>query len=109
MVGVAVAMVIPTMHEKSCIELHNAQKFKKYSKIQSFKYLAITMMESWNYHRYRFPGLSQLYDAIILQVISYTTNKNSYLKQNQFHLKLSAHNLQNELIKLFTIYSQNHA
>ena len=25
MVGVAVAMVIPTMHEKSCIDLHNAR------------------------------------------------------------------------------------
>ena len=28
-VGVAVAMVISTMHEKSCIDLHNAQKFEK--------------------------------------------------------------------------------
>ena len=25
LVGVAVAMVIPTMHEKSCIDLHNAR------------------------------------------------------------------------------------
>ena len=25
MVGVAVAIVIPTMHEKSCIDLHNAR------------------------------------------------------------------------------------
>ena len=29
MVGVAVAMVISTMHEKSCIDLHNARKFEK--------------------------------------------------------------------------------
>ena len=28
MVGVAVAMVIPTMHEKSCIDSHNARKFE---------------------------------------------------------------------------------
>ena len=27
MVGVSVAMVISTMHEKSCIDSHNAQKF----------------------------------------------------------------------------------
>ena len=33
MVGVAVAMVIPTMHEKSCIDLHNAWQFEKYSKM----------------------------------------------------------------------------
>ena len=33
MVGVAVAMVISTMHEKSCIDSHNAQKFEK--KIQN--------------------------------------------------------------------------
>ena len=49
MVGVAVAMVISTMHGKSCIDLHNARKFEKSSKIQSFKHLAITMMKlrSW--------------------------------------------------------------
>ena len=29
MVGVAVAMVISTMHEKSCIDLHNPRKFEK--------------------------------------------------------------------------------
>ena len=28
-VGVAVAMLICTMHEKSCIDLHNARKFEK--------------------------------------------------------------------------------
>ena len=33
MVGVAVAMVISTMHEKSCIDSHNARKFEKRSKI----------------------------------------------------------------------------
>ena len=34
MVDGAVAMVIPTMHEKSCIDLHNARLFEKYSEIQ---------------------------------------------------------------------------
>ena len=29
MVGVAVAMLISTMHEKSCIDSHNARKFEK--------------------------------------------------------------------------------
>ena len=33
MVGVAVAMVISTMHEKSCIDSHNARKFEKSSKM----------------------------------------------------------------------------
>ena len=28
MFGVAVAMVISAMHEKSCIDLHNAQKYE---------------------------------------------------------------------------------
>ena len=28
MIGVAVAMVISTMHEKSCIDSHNARKFE---------------------------------------------------------------------------------
>ena len=32
MVGVAVAMVISTMHEKSCIDSHNAWKFEKSKK-----------------------------------------------------------------------------
>ena len=41
----------------------------------------------------------------ILQVISYTTNQNSDLKYNQFHWKLAAHNLQNQLMKLFIIYT----
>ena len=29
MAGVAVAMVISAMHEKICIDLHNARKFEK--------------------------------------------------------------------------------
>ena len=73
--------------------------------IPKFTYLAITMTKSWNYHWYRFPGLSQLYGAIILQVITYATNQNSYLKPNQCNLKLLAHNLQNQIIKIFTIYT----
>ena len=46
MVGVVVAMVISTMHEKSCIVLHNARNFEKNSKLQPFPYLAIAMMKS---------------------------------------------------------------
>ena len=57
--------------------------------------------ENW----YTFPWLCQTYDAIILQAISYTTNQNSYSKYNQFHWKLSVHDLQNRLMKLFTIYT----
>ena len=71
MVGVAVAMVISTMHEKSCIDLHNARKFEKSSKIQSFKHLAITMMKLRKYHSHELLKLLQLYDAIIQKVIFY--------------------------------------
>ena len=58
MIGVAVAMVISTMHEKSCIDLYNAQKFEKSSKIQSFTHLAITMMKLLKYHSHEFLKLS---------------------------------------------------
>ena len=71
---------------KICISSH---------KIQSFNYPVITMKKFRNYHRYMFPELSQRYDAIILQVISYTINQNLYLKHNQFHWQLLTHNLQN--------------
>ena len=54
MVGVAVAMVISTMHEKSCIDSHNAREFEKSSKIQSFTHLAITMMKVRKYHSHEF-------------------------------------------------------
>ena len=54
MVGVAVAMVISTMHDKSCIDLHNARKFEKSSKIQSFTHLAIIMMKVRKYHSHGF-------------------------------------------------------
>ena len=39
MVGVAVAMVISTMHEKSCIDSHNAQKFEKSFKKSSHSHI----------------------------------------------------------------------
>ena len=71
MVGVAVAMVISTMHEKSCIDSHNAWKFEKSSKIQSFTHLAITMMKLRKYHSHKFLKLSKLYDTIIQKDISY--------------------------------------
>ena len=71
MIGVAVAMVISTMHEKSCIDSHNTRKFEKSSKIQSFTHLAITMMKLRKYHRHYFFKLSQLYGPIIQKLISY--------------------------------------
>ena len=58
MVGMAVAMVIFAMHEKSCIDSHNARKFEKSSKIQLFTHLAITMMKLRKYHRHYFFKLS---------------------------------------------------
>ena len=58
MVGVAVAMEISTMHEKSCIDSHSAWKFEKSSKIQSFTHLAITMMKLRKYHSYEFLKVS---------------------------------------------------
>ena len=72
MAGVVVAMVISTMHEKSCIDSHNARKFEKSSKIQSFTHLAITMMKLRKYHSHGFIKLSKLYNAIIQKVMSYT-------------------------------------
>ena len=54
MVGVAVAMAISTMHKKSCIDSHNAPKFEKSSKIQSFVHPAITMMKLRKYHSHEF-------------------------------------------------------
>ena len=71
MVGVAVTMVIFTMHAKSCIDLHNARKFEKSSKIQSCKHLAITMMKLRKYRSHELLKLLQLYDAILQRVISY--------------------------------------
>ena len=54
MVGVAVAMVISTMHEKLCIDSHNARKFEKSSKIRSFTHLTITMMKLRKNHSHVF-------------------------------------------------------
>ena len=54
MVGVAVAMVISPMHEKSCIDSHNARKFEPSSKIQSFTHPVITMMKLRKYHSHAF-------------------------------------------------------
>ena len=87
MVGVVVAMVISTMHEKSCIDSHNARKFKKSSKIQSFTHLAITMMKLWKYHSHAFFKLSLLYDASIQKVISYKTEAEFLFELSLISLK----------------------
>ena len=44
-VGVAVALVISTIHEKSCIDSHNARKFEK---IPKFNYSHIKKSQWWN-------------------------------------------------------------
>ena len=100
MVGVAVTMVIPTMHEKSCIDLHNAGNlwfFKikfSHSHISQSKwpnYEIIIDMGFLNYLNYR----------IQILAISYTTsNQNSFLKYNQSNWKLSPHDLQKQLVTL---------
>ena len=71
MVGVAVAMVISTMHAKSCIDSHNAREFEKSSKIQSFTHLAKTMMKLRKCRSHWFVMLSKLYNPIIQKFISY--------------------------------------
>ena len=87
MVGVAVAMVISTMHEKLCIDLHNAWKFEKSSNSQSFTYLTITMMKLRKYHSLEVSQSwsYQKYDAIIQKVISYKMKKNFYMNYHKFH------------------------
>ena len=87
MVGVAVAMVISTMHEKSCIDSHNARKFEKNSKIQSFTHLAITVMKLRKYQSHEFLKFSYLYDAIIKKVISYETEPEFLFELSLLSLK----------------------
>ena len=69
MFGVAVTMVISTMHEKSCIDLHNTREFEKSSEIPSFTRLSIAMTKLRN----KFLKSSEPQGWIIQQVISYTT------------------------------------
>ena len=101
MASVAVAMVISTMHDKSCIDLHNARKFEKNSKIQSFTHLAITMIKLLKYHSHEFLKLS--YNAIIQKIFSYKIEPEFLFELSLISLKLSTHNLQNGLFKLFPI------
>ena len=87
MVGVVVAMVISTMHEKSCIDSHNARKFEKSSKIQSFTHLAITMMKLRKYHTHGFIKLSKLYNAIIQKFMSYKIEQEFLFELSLISLK----------------------
>ena len=66
MVGVAVAMVISTMHEKSCIDSHNAWKFEKSSKIQSFTYPAITMMKLRKHRSHELVAIQMRRDVMMI-------------------------------------------
>ena len=87
MVGVVVAMVISTMHDKSCIDSHNAQEFEKSSKIQSFTHLAITMMKLRKYHSHEFPKLSKLYNVITQRVMSYKIEQDFLFELSLISLK----------------------
>ena len=85
--GVAVTMVIPIVHEKSCIDLHNAHGNLKNMKKLSHSH--ISQSEWWNcgviidtdfLNCFNYTTqLFQLYDA----VISYTTNHNVYFNYYQ--------------------------
>ena len=99
MVAVVVAMVISTMHEKSCIDSHNAREFEKSSKIQSFTHLAITMMKlrKYMYHSHEFLKLSINYTTQLFRKLCLTKlSKNSYLNCHWFHSKLSTRNFQKD-------------
>ena len=100
-VGVVVAMVISTMHEKSCIDSHKAREFEKSSKIQSFTHLAITMMILREYHSHEFLKLSKLYNTIIQKVVSYKIAQ-------EFLFELSLISLKNYRHIIFKTDSQNH-
>ena len=103
MVGVVVAMVITAMHEKSCIDSHNAREFEKSSKVQSFTHLAITMMKLRKCHSHEFLKLSKLYNAIIQKVMSNKIEQEFLFELSLISLKLSTHNFQNELSGLCPI------
>ena len=75
MVGVVVAMMIFTMHEKSCIDF------------QSFTHLAITMMKLRKYHSHEFLKLSILYNAIIQRVMSYKIEQEFLFELSLISLK----------------------
>ena len=70
MAGVVVAMMISTMHEKSCIDSHYARKFEK-----KFQNSVIHISRNHNDEiaevSQSFLMLSLLYDAIIQDVITY--------------------------------------
>ena len=79
MVGMAVTMVISTMHEKSCIDSHNARKFEK--KLQNpvihtsrnHNDEIAEVSQSWiSYHNYA----TQLFRKLFVTKLS----QNSYLK-----------------------------
>ena len=104
MVGVAVAMVISTMHEKSCIDSHNAQKFEK--KVPNFSLSHISQSQWWNCESITVMKLLSYHnDTTQLSRKSFVTKlrQNSYFNYHWFHQKISTHNLQNRLYTLFPI------
>ena len=87
MVGVAVAMVISTMHEKSCIDSHDARKFEKSSKIQSFTHLAIIMMKLRRYHSHEFLSYHNYTTQLFRKLFLTKLSQNSYFNYHWFHQK----------------------
>ena len=86
MVGVAVAMVISTMHEKSCIDSHNARKFEvpnfslsHISQSQWWNSESITVMKFLSYHNYTTQLSRKLFVTKLRQ--------NSYFNHHWFHQK----------------------
>ena len=79
MVGVAVAMVISTMHEELCIDSRNARKFEKKfqnsvihtSRNHNDETAEVSVMNFLRYHNYA----TQLFRKLLLT----KSNRNSYL------------------------------
>ena len=102
MVGMVVALVFSTMHVKSYIDSHNAQKFEKkkfshshISQSQWWNCGSITVMNFLSCHNYT----TQLFKTLFLAKLS----QDSYLNYHWFHYKIWTHNLQKRLFKLFPI------
>ena len=71
MVGVAVAMVISTIHKKAMHRFTQWKEFEKSSQMQSFTHLAITIMKLRKHHSHELFGyfnhITQLFRNHFLQ------------------------------------------
>ena len=82
-VGVAVALVISTTHDKACIDSHSAQKFKKTSKIS---HSHISQSQWWNCGRITFMNLLSYHNYAINAIIQ---NGIFYQIEREFLFELS--------------------